>query len=72
MELNKIKIIKTKNDEEMCFASANDTTGSINDIVIFPITLKKYKNLIFENNVVLLIGQKGQKGNFIVNEMKQV
>lgn len=72
VELNKVKIIKTKKNDEMAFVSASDTTGIINDITIFPNTLSQYKNILYENNCVLIAGYKGNRDNFIVTEMRQV
>lgn len=73
VELNKVKVIKTKKTgAEMSFVSASDTTGNINDIVIFPETFNKYRHILYENNTILLIGNRGQRENFIVNEIKQV
>ncbi len=51
------KVIKTKKDNvEMAFANLFDETGTI-EVVLFPRTYEKLKNIVVLNNVVLLKGK---------------
>lgn len=72
-ELAQVKVIKTKkSNEDMAFITMIDTSSQLNDIVAFPQVYEKYKNVLFENNIALIIGRRGERGNFIINEAKQV
>ena len=42
--IDRIKIINTKNNEQMCFITGSDEINTV-DIVLFPIIYKKYNNL---------------------------
>lgn len=53
--------IMTKKKQLMCFANLEDMYGSI-EMVIFPETYKKYRNVIDEDSVVLV------KGNLQIDE----
>ena len=71
VEINQIKTVLTKNKEEMSFINVGDQSGQM-DVVLFPSIHKKYNNMLFENNLVLIIGKKGNKGdNLVVDIIKQ-
>jgi DNA polymerase-3 subunit alpha len=74
VEIERIKVIKTKKGNEMAFLTIEDTSGSLDSTVVFPDTWEQYKNLLIESNTVLLIGEVQQKdrGSFIVNQVKQI
>lgn len=50
--INNIKVIKTKNNQEMAFISINDDTGNV-DGTLFPATYEQYKNILFKGSVYL-------------------
>lgn len=74
VEIERIKVIKTKKGDEMAFLTIEDTSGSLDSTVVFPDTWEQYKNLLIESNTVLLMGEIQQKdrGSFIVNQVKQI
>lgn len=74
IEIERIKVIKTKKGDEMAFLTVEDSSGSLDAVVVFPETWEKNKNLLIETNTVLLIGQVQQRdrGSLIVNEVKQI
>lgn len=61
-EIDSIGIIKTKSGKnpgaEMAFVSLSDGTGVIDSVIFFPETYKEYRNLLFENNVIIVKGNK--------------
>ena len=69
--VKKVTNIKTKNNEEMAFISAEDETGSI-EITLFPETWKKCPTI--KNNDIILINGKSSKRydkyQIIVNKVK--
>lgn len=69
--IKRIKIIKTKNNEEMAFLEIYDDTAII-DAVIFPATYQKYQGILEEKKIYLGLGnlemRKG-KMQYIVNEL---
>ena len=69
--IKRIKIIKTKNNEEMAFLEIYDDTAII-DAVIFPKTYQKYQGILEEKKIYLGIGnlemRKG-KMQYIVNQL---
>ncbi|MEK6881028.1 MAG: hypothetical protein AABY22_15525, partial [Nanoarchaeota archaeon] len=75
-----IKSIKTvtckkgnSKGKEMCFVPAVDTTGALDDIVIFSEAFEKYQNLLKENNLVMVNGYKDKnKGSLIINSLSQL
>jgi DNA polymerase-3 subunit alpha len=78
VEITHMKIVKTKRGknpgQEMCFLTVEDSSGSIDSITVFPEAYEKYKNLLIENNTVLLIGEvsKKDRGSMIVNQVSQI
>ena len=74
VEIERIKVIKTKKGDEMAFLTVEDSSGSLDSAVVFPETWEKSKNLLIESNTVLLLGevQRRDRGSLIVNEVKQI
>lgn len=55
--INKIRFVKTrKRNQDMCFGTLEDQTGSIR-FVVFPRTFEQYKSLIEEDKVLLMKGK---------------
>ena len=72
-EVDNISIIKTKNGktpgEEMSFVTMTDGTGCVDSVIFFPETYKKYKQLLFGGNVIIVCGSKSRnKDSFIVEK----
>ena len=69
-EIDFINVTKTKTGKtpglEMAFVTLSDSTGSTDSVIFFPEQYKKYKNLLFQNNVVIVKGSKTKNGDGIV------
>lgn len=67
VEIIKNKESLTKKDKKrMCFLSVEDSTETLDNIIIFEDTLLKCQNEIFEGNMVLLSGYISKMGTFVV------
>lgn len=53
-----VKIINTKNNDLMAFATVGDEFNSI-DIVVFPQTYQRYNQLLTENRIIIVEGMTG-------------
>jgi DNA polymerase-3 subunit alpha len=72
-EIDNINITKTKKGknpgEEMCFLTLSDSSGSLDSVIFFPEQYKKYKSILFTNNVIIVCGNKSKaKDSFIVEK----
>lgn len=73
VEIERMKVIKTKKGDEMAFLTVEDGSGSLEDVTVFPEQYSSYKDLLLENNTVLLMGEIDKKrGSFIVNQVSQI
>ena len=76
VEIVRIKVVKTKKGknpgQEMSFLTVEDSSGALEDVVVFPEAYDKYKDLLLENNTVLLMGEVDKKRSFIVNQVSQI
>ena len=60
---------------EMAFLCIEDTTGTMDSVTVFSDQWDKYKNILYEGNNVVLVGQDSKKkryqldDGFIVNEV---
>jgi len=73
VEIERMKVIKTKKGDEMAFLTVEDGSGSLEDVTVFPEAWNKHKDLLLENNTVLLMGEIDKKrGSFIVNQVSQI
>ncbi len=67
------KNISTKNNSLMSFVTLEDMYGSI-EIIVFPKILEKYRNLIIEDNIVIVKGRisikEEEQPKIICEEMK--
>ena len=75
-EINGINVIKTKRGvnpgQEMAFVKIGDSTGSC-DIVVFPEEYLKYKELLMEDNTVLIkLDRSKNKDSYILKKCWQV
>ena len=75
-EINSINVIKTKRGinpgQEMAFIKIADSTGSC-DIVAFPEEYKKYKDILLEDNTLLVKLEKSKnKDSYVIKKCWQV
>lgn len=71
-EIDNISITKTKTGKtpgsEMAFVTLSDSYGSIDSVIFFPDTYKQYRNILFENNVIIIKGKKNNTGDSFIVE----
>lgn len=78
VEIILIKVVQTKKGDnpgqEMAFLTVEDGSGGLDDVIVFPDCYGEFKNLIIQNNTVLLSGEvsKKDKRSLIVNSVKQI
>tara|TARA_R110002110_G_scaffold413924_1_gene642395 strand:- start:152 stop:1708 length:1557 start_codon:yes stop_codon:yes gene_type:complete len=72
--VNTVRKYITKKGDEMAFLSVEDSTGSIDNITIFHDQWSEYKNILYENNNVLIIGKKedAKKDGIIVEKVLEI
>ena len=72
--IREVRVILTKkNNSEMAFVKAEDTTGVV-DMVIFPKLYQDVKNLLFDGKVVLIAGKvesREEETSFLVESMRE-
>ena len=59
----------------MCFATVEDETGEIENVVVFPDCYGEYQGIIYDGATILLCGKRSDKGNkdsFIVEKVMQI
>jgi len=53
----------------MAFVSLSDSFGVIDSVIFFPEAYKQYRNVLFDNNVIIVKGNKSKNGDsFIVQK----
>jgi DNA polymerase-3 subunit alpha len=71
-EIDNINIVKTKSGKnkgsEMAFVTLIDNSGSVDSIVFFPEQYKKYRNMLFIGNVVVLKGNRSKDNSSLLVE----
>lgn len=73
-EIDSINITKTKTGAtaglDMAFVSISDTTGNVDSVIFFPEKYKEYRNVLFEQNIILIKGNrsKGSGDAFIAEK----
>lgn len=72
-EISGINFVKTKNGKfagsDMAFVTIEDQFASLDSVIVFPEQLSKYRNYIFEGNVLIFIGNKSaKKDSFVVEK----
>jgi DNA polymerase-3 subunit alpha len=78
VEITNIKIVKTKKGKNpgqtMAFLTVEDSSGSLDSVTIFPDSYQKYKDLLVEENTVLIRGEvsKMDRSSLIANDIKQI
>jgi DNA polymerase-3 subunit alpha len=78
VQLNSVRQYKTKKGKNpgqtMAFIVAEDSSGVLDGITIFPEQYEQFKDLLIENNTVVLSGEVSKKENtsIIVNKVTQI
>lgn len=69
--IKKLREHKTKNGDLMAFMSAEDETGELENIVVFPDIYEQNKDIMYEQATVLISGkiQDKQRNSFIVDKI---
>ena len=69
-EIAFISVTKTKNGKdkgsEMCFVNMSDQTGCIDSVIFFPEAYKKYKNILFQGNIIIVTGNRSKNKDSLV------
>jgi DNA polymerase-3 subunit alpha len=78
-KITKMKEIVTVNGknpgQKMCFVSIEDQSGSLDSLVVFPDQFDSNKNLLVENNKIMVSGIRGKgdkENSLIVNKVWQI
>lgn len=56
----------------MAFLTIEDKTAQISSCVAFPDVWNTYQSILVSNNHILLLGEKGKDGTFIVKSAQQL
>jgi DNA polymerase-3 subunit alpha len=71
-EINNLNVVKTKTGKnagmEMCFVSIEDQYAALDSVIFFPEQLSRYRNYLFEGNVLIFVGNKSSKKDSFVVE----
>ena len=69
-EISSMSVTKTKSGKtpgaEMAFVSLSDSFGIIDSVIFFPETYKQYRNILFDNNVIIVKGSKSRNGDSLI------
>lgn len=69
VEILKInEIISKKSNKKMCFLSVEDSTETLENIVLFEKSLERFKHKLFVGNVLLLSGYISKFNSFIIQD----
>jgi DNA polymerase III subunit alpha len=68
-EINRLKVIKTKRNQDMAFTTLSTPEGN-REVTIFPRQYAKYKDLIVEGRMVIIDGKKEEK-NILAERIKK-
>lgn len=74
--VNRVNTHKVKNGKSkgklMAFLTIEDTTCSIDNVVIFPEAREKYQYIIYEGNNLLLCGEVEKSNSFVVDKIHEL
>jgi DNA polymerase-3 subunit alpha len=69
-EINNINIIKTKKGknpgQEMAFLSIEDQYGMLDSVIFFPEQLSKYRNYLYDGNILIFAGNRSKTKDGLV------
>ena len=78
VSISSVRVYKTKNGKNpgqlMAFICAEDGSGMLDSITIFPDAYSEYKDLLTDGNTVLINGEisKREKTSLIANKVIQI
>lgn len=71
-EISSINVVKTKSGknpgQEMAFVSIEDQYGLLDSIIVFPEKLSKYRNYLFEGNILIFCGNRSKTKDGLIVE----
>jgi DNA polymerase-3 subunit alpha len=71
-EVSYANVTKTKTGKNkglnMAFVTLSDQTGSVDSVIFFPEQYKEYSSLIFEGNIIVVLGYRAKTGDSFVVE----
>lgn len=71
-EIDNISVTKTKTGKnpglEMSFVTLTDGSGAVDSVVFFPEQYRTYRNLLFQNNVIIIKGNRSKSGDSLIVE----
>ena len=71
-EIASVSVTKTKSGKnpgsEMAFVSLSDSYGVIDSVIFFPEAYKQYRNILFDNNIIIVKGKKNRSGDSFIVE----
>jgi len=71
-EISYINVTKIKNGKnkgaEMAFVNMCDQTGCIDTVIFFNEEYRKYKTILFEGNVIIVVGSRSKTGDGLIVE----
>lgn len=76
--INYVRVVKTRNGktpgQEMAFLSVEDSSGGLDSVTVFPEAYQEHKNILLEENTVMLMCEpsKKEKGSVIVSKAIQI
>jgi DNA polymerase III alpha subunit len=71
--VNEVKTKRGKNPgQDMAFLTVNDSTGALDNVVVFPESWENNKSLLIESNLVMIGGKKGKENSFILEKVWQI
>lgn len=71
-EVSFVNVTKTKTGQmkgsDMAFVNICDQTGCIDTVIFFPEQYKQYKSILFENNIIIVVGSRSKTGDGLIVE----
>lgn len=75
-EIENISVTKTKTGKnpglEMAFVTIADGFGAIDSVIFFPEQYRQYRNLLFDNNVIVICGNRSKNKDSLIVEKAYV
>jgi len=75
-EITGLNITQTKTGQakgaDMAFVTLQDNSGSCDSVIFFPETYKKYRNILFSGNVIIVQGNRSKNRDSLVVEKTYV
>jgi DNA polymerase III alpha subunit len=69
-EIDHIGVVKTKNGQnprsEMAIVNMLDSTGLLDSVIFFPDQYRKFKNILFQGNIIIVAGNRSKNGDSLI------